>query len=138
MVRWLLRRGQKVPSAEDINCAIKYFENKYAHVIFVVASDDKPWCHFNLKANNSMQMSNFSTWKHEFVLLCSCDHIIMTVGTFGWWAGWIISQKGGEVLYFLFPLKHKHLGLKGKKWFNQTKFYPKSWKGYNSNISLEK
>ena len=41
----------------------------------------------------------FSSYVDDFVLLQSCDHVIMTVGTFGWWA----SQRGGTVMYYKDP-----------------------------------
>ena len=29
-----------------------------------------------------------------------CDGVILSVGTFGWWAGYLSSQYGGDVVYF--------------------------------------
>jgi galactoside 2-L-fucosyltransferase 1/2 len=35
-------------------------------------------------------------------MLASCDHTISTVGSFGWWIGWL---SGGDVTYFKWPAK---------------------------------
>ena len=32
-----------------------------------------------------------------FVLLATCNHSIITIGTFGWWAAWLA---GGRVVYY--------------------------------------
>ena len=45
----------------------------------------------------------FSSYVDDFVLLQSCDHVIMTVGTFGWWAAWLTSQRRGTVMYYKDP-----------------------------------
>ncbi|XP_014667527.1 PREDICTED: uncharacterized protein LOC106809082 [Priapulus caudatus] len=36
----------------------------------------------------------------DMCALSDCDHVIMTVGTFGWWAGFL---SGGDVIYFAQP-----------------------------------
>ena len=32
--------------------------------------------------------------------MSSCDGVIQSVGTFGWWAGYFSFQGGGEVIYY--------------------------------------
>jgi galactoside 2-L-fucosyltransferase 1/2 len=37
----------------------------------------------------------------DFAILAGCDHMIMSIGTFGWWISWLgAHQRGGDVLYF--------------------------------------
>jgi hypothetical protein len=37
----------------------------------------------------------------DFAILAGCDHMIMSIGTFGWWIAWLgAHQRGGDVLYF--------------------------------------
>ena len=59
-------------------------ETKYRHVVFIVASDDREWCfrYISLVSENA-HISNMTSVEEDFVLMSSCDHMIMTVGTFG-------------------------------------------------------
>ncbi|XP_069494438.1 galactoside alpha-(1,2)-fucosyltransferase 2-like [Ambystoma mexicanum] len=80
--------------------AMDYFRKKYQEPIFVVASNGMPWCKENINASNGDVYfagdSNESTPANDFALLVQCNHTIMTIGTFGWWAGYLA---GGEVVY---------------------------------------
>ena len=49
----------------------------------------------------SGQASNqISTRNIDLALMSSCDGVIQSVGTFGWWAGYFSFQGGGEVIYY--------------------------------------
>ena len=57
----------------------------------------------------------------DMIVLANCDHVIMSSGTFGWWAGWL---SGGHVVYY------KHSARKGShfgKEFDAKDFFPPSW-----------
>jgi galactoside 2-L-fucosyltransferase 1/2 len=34
----------------------------------------------------------------DMAILTLCDHIIITVGTYGWWAGFLLQNRTGEIL----------------------------------------
>ena len=53
---------------------------------------------------NETAVEFISTPKPEIAMavLTLCDHVIATVGSFGWWIGWLT---GGEVTYFKWPAK---------------------------------
>ncbi|KAG8433935.1 hypothetical protein GDO86_012341 [Hymenochirus boettgeri] len=80
--------------------AMDYFRMKYENPIFVVTSNGMDWCKENM--NNSREDIHFAGDGHEgspgrdFALLAHCNHTIMTVGTFGIWAGYLV---GGETVY---------------------------------------
>ncbi|KAJ1131516.1 hypothetical protein NDU88_009852 [Pleurodeles waltl] len=80
--------------------AMKYFRDKYAEPVFVVTSNGMQWCKENI--NNSRGDvyfsgdSNESSPGKDFALLAHCNHTIMTIGTFGIWAGYLA---GGEMIY---------------------------------------
>ncbi|XP_078511178.1 galactoside alpha-(1,2)-fucosyltransferase 2-like [Lissotriton helveticus] len=80
--------------------AMAYFRNKYEEPVFVVTSNGMQWCKENI--NNSRGDvyfsgdSNESSPGKDFSLLAHCNHTIMTIGTFGFWAGYLA---GGEVIY---------------------------------------
>ena len=44
--------GYKVAPEEDINFAMKWMEEKYKQVLFIVASNGKTWCESNLVKEN--------------------------------------------------------------------------------------
>ncbi|KAJ1131514.1 hypothetical protein NDU88_009850 [Pleurodeles waltl] len=80
--------------------AMAYFRNKYEEPVFVVTSNGMQWCKENI--NNSRGDvyfsgdSNESSPGKDFSLLAHCNHTIMTIGTFGIWAGYLA---GGEMIY---------------------------------------
>ncbi len=89
--------GWRVAGLSYIYRAIVYFRAKFRHkVTFVACSDDKQWLNQNIKFFD-ITISPFDSPEQDLALLSECDHIIMTVGTFGWWAGWL---SGGEVVYY--------------------------------------
>ncbi|XP_078280580.1 galactoside alpha-(1,2)-fucosyltransferase 2-like [Rhinoraja longicauda] len=78
--------------------AMTYFRNKYKNVIFVVTSDGMDWCKQNI--NNSKGDVFFSDTSNspgqDLSILAHCNHTIMTIGTFGYWAGYLA---GGETIF---------------------------------------
>lgn len=91
--------GFRVVSKQDILFAMNWMENKFEQVLFIVATNGKEWCQKHLKRENVF-ISNFTSAEDDFTLMQSCDHMVMTVGTFSWWAGWMTSQRGGDVMYY--------------------------------------
>ena len=107
---------------KDIKFAMNWMEQKFKQVVFIVASEELFWKKLDLNQEEktllvalssyldrlreeNIVMSNMTSDLEDFVLMQSCDHIIMTVGTFGWWAAWMTSQRGGDVMYYRCPLK---------------------------------
>ena len=124
-----VKLGRKTPSSEEIKFAMKFMEEKFKHVIFIVASDDKNWCAKHLlKAN--VFISNFTSYVDDFVLLQSCDHMIMTVGTFGWWAAWLTSQRGGIAMYYKDPFT---VDSEMYNMYKRHNHYPEDWFAYDKN-----
>ncbi|XP_069803650.1 galactoside alpha-(1,2)-fucosyltransferase 2-like isoform X2 [Dendropsophus ebraccatus] len=80
--------------------AMNYFRNKYEEPVFVVTSNGMKWCKQNI--DNSRGDVYFSgdgyesTPGKDFALLVGCNHTIMTIGTFGFWASYLV---GGETIY---------------------------------------
>ncbi|XP_060704586.1 galactoside alpha-(1,2)-fucosyltransferase 2-like [Hemiscyllium ocellatum] len=83
-----------------LDTAMAYFRNKYKNVVFAVTSNGMDWCKQNI--NNSKGDVYFSddpkqaTVTFDFSILAHCNHTIMTIGTFGFWAGYLA---GGETIY---------------------------------------
>ncbi|KAJ1131434.1 hypothetical protein NDU88_009771 [Pleurodeles waltl] len=80
--------------------AIAYFRKKYAEPVFIVASNGMKWCRKNIDDTKGdvyfLGDGIESTPGKDFALLAHCNHTIMTIGTFGYWAGYLA---GGEVVY---------------------------------------
>ncbi|KAK2165068.1 hypothetical protein LSH36_55g04022 [Paralvinella palmiformis] len=92
--------GYAVPDAAYIERAMRYFEcnrtAKKPH--FLVVSNDVDWCVNNIRTRRRLvTFSRGNDAITDMALLASCDHVVMTVGTFGWWAAWL---SGGQVVYY--------------------------------------
>ncbi|XP_053307497.1 galactoside alpha-(1,2)-fucosyltransferase 2-like [Spea bombifrons] len=80
--------------------AMDYFRNKYENPLFVVTSNGMDWCKENI--DSSLGDVHFAgdgkegSPGRDFALLAHCNHTIMTIGTFGVWAGYLA---GGETIY---------------------------------------
>ena len=98
-----MRRGDKVNAAAPITYimkAIHYFQSELNNTIFIVTSDNIEWCKANIiNSNGNIYFSKYdsSRYLYDFVLLSSCNHSIITVGTFGWFAAWLA---GGKVVHY--------------------------------------
>ncbi|XP_038635839.1 galactoside alpha-(1,2)-fucosyltransferase 2-like [Scyliorhinus canicula] len=83
-----------------LDTAMAYFRNKYKNVVFVVTSNGIDWSKENI--DNSKGDVFFSddpkqsSPADDIAILAHCNHTIMTVGTFGYWAGYLA---GGETIY---------------------------------------
>jgi len=107
-----IRRGDML-SASNVNYgyvtadqayimrAMKYFELKYRHVVYVVCSDDLSWSRQHVKPlSYRRSMVVFCPGidvGEDLAILSLCNHTIATVGTLGWWAGLLA---GGTVIYY--------------------------------------
>jgi len=107
-----VKAGYTVADASYFSRAMKYFGKKFTRAVFVVCSDDMAWSTSNIKSslsNTALVYSQFSSLSPEFdlALLAHCNHTIMSVGSFGWWAGWLAA---GETIYYReFPLSGSSL-----------------------------
>ena len=130
--KWV-RLGFRVPSSLDIQNAIDYFENKFEHTIFIVMSNDLEWCKVILNRTN-VYFSPMDSANEDFVLMCSCDHMIMTVGTFGWWGAWFTSWRGGIVMYYEHPFEKNTFFYKS---LSRHDYIPSHWLAYTNMTITE-
>jgi galactoside 2-L-fucosyltransferase 1/2 len=102
------RYGYTTATPKYIEEAMQLMEKQFNNVVFIVCSEDPDWCERNLIAENrTVLLAKRHTDVVDLALLSACDHVIMTVGTFGWWAGFL---SGGQVVYFKdFPAPHSSL-----------------------------
>ncbi|XP_049757080.1 galactoside alpha-(1,2)-fucosyltransferase 1 [Elephas maximus indicus] len=80
--------------------AMDWFRARHEAPIFVVTSNGMEWCQENIDtsqgdvifAGNGQEGSP----GRDFALLMQCNHTIMTIGTFGFWAAYLA---GGDTVY---------------------------------------
>lgn len=118
--------GYSTASSEYLDNAMAYFTERYnnSRLLFILCSDDFEWCEDNVKERGTpiFRMERASDAVH-LAVLASCNHTIMTVGSFGWWGAWLA---GGTTIYYKnFPRPASPLAT---DFLAQDYFYP-NWIG---------
>ncbi|XP_071153259.1 galactoside alpha-(1,2)-fucosyltransferase 2-like [Mytilus edulis] len=116
------RQGFNVASPEYLIRAVNYFKDRYKNIIFIVASNEMPWAKKYMPSDISVEFIQNKA-EVDMATLASCNHTIITVGSFGWWSGWLA---GGEVTYFKWPAKQ---GSGLEKRMNYTDYFYPGWIG---------
>jgi hypothetical protein len=80
-----------------------YFRQTYENVVFVVASDDQLWCHTHLNDRDvdftlNPQRLPQDNVAIDLAILASCNHTIMSYGTYSFWAAYL--KQSGTTLFF--------------------------------------
>jgi galactoside 2-L-fucosyltransferase 1/2 len=119
----------KTPSQAYFENAMEYFNHRYSNVGFVVVSDDPGWCneqpHFhNDNVHIALERQHYAL---DMAILVACDHIIISVGTYGWWAAYLGPDMriGGTVVYYDSEFSD-HLG-QNIGLVQVADYYPPSW-----------
>ncbi|XP_028929695.1 galactoside alpha-(1,2)-fucosyltransferase 1 [Ornithorhynchus anatinus] len=80
--------------------ALGYFRGRYRNPMFVVTSNGMAWCRENIDSSRGDVVfagdGAEGSPGRDFALLMQCNHTVMTIGTFGFWAGYLA---GGETVY---------------------------------------
>lgn len=97
-----LRRKHAVPpaSVDFYTAGMRYFEEKYEKVVFVVVSDDPLWCQKNFGKRGNVYVTSKlhpNSPALDLAILASCNHSLFDYGTFGEW-GAILA--GGETIFY--------------------------------------
>ena len=102
--------------------AMEYFRTKYRDVQFFVSSNDLSWCAKQSFFEGVRLISEEHTAAQDMAILSSCDHVILSLGTFGWWSGLL---SGGEVVYNGDEFAMHHRINKGN--VVKEDYYPPDW-----------
>ena len=97
-------------------------------LIFVVVTNDILWA----RAQNvfaGMTISEGHLSQQDMAILAACKHLIITVGTFGWWAAYLKTQEG-SVQYYIAKWEILH-------WESHTSrhYYLPLWMGIQHEAS---
>jgi len=108
-----VRRGDYVSNPISAQyhgvCGSDYFANSAAWLVgklpapsFFVFSDAPDWCRENLKLPGETifvgSEYNGPKFFHKFWLMSQCKHFIIPNSSFGWWAAWLGTHPGKQVL----------------------------------------
>ena len=92
--------GYSTPEEDYYQSAMEYFKSKYHNIVFIVCSDDKNWAKRYIKGDQVVY-SEHSSSAIDLAILSLCDHVIVSVGSFGWWGAWLAN--GTTVYYSKWP-----------------------------------
>ena len=127
--------GYTVPGRSYFQRAIAFFVRHYGKngtnvVQFVVTTDDLDWTQTHLRLDQIVTRYGLSATLvystsidagFDLALLSACDDIIMSTGTYGWWAGWLAAGK--TVYYRRWPRRGSPLDAA----FRRRDFFPPRW-----------
>ncbi|XP_064415626.1 galactoside alpha-(1,2)-fucosyltransferase 2-like [Latimeria chalumnae] len=113
--------------------AMNYFRKKYNNTVFVVTSNGMDWCKKNIDTSRGDVYfsgdGNEATPGNDFAILIHCNHTIMSIGTFGFWAGYLA---GGETVYLTnFTLPESEF----LRVFKYAAYYLPEWIGIPADLS---
>jgi len=71
---------------------MSYFSDCLERVQFIVLSDGMAWCQKHLSGPNVVFATGHEhTAAVDLAIASLCDHGIITIGSFGWWAAWLTN-----------------------------------------------
>lgn len=143
--------GLTVVDGVYLRHAFDYFRRRYARLQFIVATQDWRWTRANLPPTlprsadevvddddgNSSRSSSSSTTptpptvvvtysrNHctgvDLAILAACDAVVVSTGTFGWWAAWLAA--GPTIYYADWPRNRSRFARE----LNRTGYFPPHW-----------
>lgn len=122
-----VKRGYAVASPGYFTAAMEWFRIRFPHgwLLFVLSTDDRKWCRDNFPYRSLGKLPVVHTALgpdvQDLAILAACNHTVITVGSFGWWAAWL---SGGITLYYKhFPRFNSSLARE----YVLDGYYPDSW-----------
>ena len=128
--------GFTIADATYLHNAVKYYiqlnrrseETRRKSLIFVVCSDDPGWAKATIgkiavKVHTDVRFvfSDGASPGFDMCLLSRCQSLIISTGSFGWWAAWLANRT--TVYYFRFPKIGSELSIG----FKRDDYYPQDW-----------
>ena len=105
LTKHYLKFGYQVAPKQYIDKAMMFFTERFKDVLFLVCSDSMNWTAENVKHQHVVHVRGNSP-EVDLSILSQCNHTIITVGTYGWWAGFLA---GGITLYYKHPAREDSL-----------------------------
>lgn len=112
-----------------------YFDSAFAYFVrrrssgplhFVVATEDRKWSSANLPEPSpsrrfTVAYSANSSAGTDMAILSRCDGVVMSTGSFGWWAAWLANKT--TIYYKNWPRN----GTRFDAEMNRTNYFPPHW-----------
>ena len=114
----------RFPPPGYFNRARDYFRKKYRKVRFIVATNNRSWANETFSADDTEVISHSKSAPEDLAILSACDGVIMSLGSFGWWGGYLC---GGPVVYYKNEFNMSHEINKGN--VRKSDYYPEHWVG---------
>jgi len=120
-------RGYSVATPDYFTAAMGWFQHRFPHgqLLYILATDDRKWCsyYFPYKSSGKFPVVHTAVGPdvQDLAILSVCNHTIMTVGSFGWWAAWL--SNGITIYYHNFPRVNSSLALE----YILNDYYPDKW-----------
>jgi hypothetical protein len=99
-----VRRSDYLQHPNLINCSLQYYFSAIEHirqlqsnVHFFVFSDDMDWCRKHFTGTDFTFVEGNSNYV-DLVLMSTCAHQIIANSTFSWWAAWLNTNPGKEIV----------------------------------------
>jgi len=128
---WAIKEGFTTATPRYLRRVLRYFVERFARIQFIVASNDIPWCRKHVRASTWDRNSVNITFSEghsagtDLAILASCNHTVMTTGTYSWWAAWFVN--GTTIYYADFPRRASSLSSRS----HTEEYYPPNWIGIN-------
>lgn len=126
-----IRRGDHIglgymrfPPMSYFKKAQQYFRKKYKKVKFVIATNDRAWARENFKSKDTEIITSSKSAPEDMAILTMCSGLIMSLGTFSWWAGYLGK---GQVVYYNREFVMSHAVNAGN--VSKEDYYPPKWIG---------
>ena len=119
-----IQYGRVVPDAQYFKHTMAYFKNRIQRPItFIVCGDDPNWNteHIASLHINDVIISRGQSASVDLAILAACDHVIMSVGSFGWWGAYLAE---GTVVYYS---EFARPGSNKEAHFIKDDHYPPHW-----------
>ncbi len=119
------RKGYKTPGVPYFERAMTYYKHKYPSALFVATNSEIDWVeeHLMVDRHDIVKTEKSNSAPLDMAILSLCNHTVMSVGTYGWWAAWLA---GGDVVY----LKNStRPGTEAWKGFQDKDVIPENWIG---------
>ena len=124
-----IKYGYQTATPEYMNKSMNYFREKFQNVLFLAytnpTSDDLLWRQNNVIGSDVIHMRMF-TAEVDMCSLTKCNHSIITVGSFGWWAAWLVN---GLTIYYK-DIARNGSEYRGDFSENMTDFFYPGWIGF--------
>ena len=120
---YFVKLGYKATEPTYFTKAMDHMADLFKNVIFVVASDAMLWSRANIKSDRHIVVySSFINANQDMCLLASCNHTIMSTGTYSWWGAWLA---GGHTVY---PKGYPEPNSWLEKQYTKEDYYLPGWK----------